>query len=923
MFVPLTGERWQRLESLFAVALELPSAERLPFVERETGDDTALRSDLTGMLAHADHAPQEIASVIDRVALATAPAGFWIDRRLGAYRITREIGRGGMGVVFEAVRDDDEFRKTVALKIAPVWFDTLVRGERFRLERQILAQLEHPNIARFLDGGTEDGVPYFVMEYVEGVPITAYCRERQLDVRSIVQLFRQVCAAIHFAHESLIVHRDLKPANILVTADGTPKLLDFGIAKLLDPVADPNAGGSTMEAPWTPDYTSPEQVRGRPVTTRTDVYSLGLILYELLTGVRAQIADVSSPLMLDRSICETEPPRPSERATRHARKLRGDLDTIVMTAIQKEPERRYGTAAALSDDLGRYLEGLPIKARPAAAAYRARKFVARHRAGVAAAVLLALTVAAGIAATLYEARRAERRFQQVRALANTFIFDVHDRIQPLPGATEARKAIVQTALTYLESLRADAAGDDALSLELASAYERIGRVQGGYSQANLGDSAGALASYVRGMDLLRPIVRRNDAGAGLSFVRMSMYYAETQFERGDKQKAMSAYVDGEAVGERLLRPGPADAGLLSELVNLYAADARSATRLGQFARALEKSERAMALAGELTDREPANRSYRVSLSTAQNAYGRALIREDRLKEGADQYRASVAIREQLLEEEPGNAEYRRGLQIGYVNLGDVLGYRQGESLGDNAGAVAAFQKAVALARQAGRDDPADRQGWLDIGEDELRLATALWMAGQLTASLAHLNEAEPFIERVREKEAEHYSDALIDASLQQQFGKTLAALGRNDEAARRLEGARRILSKLITSQSGPTPRAAFVSATARLAQLRAAAGDPRAVVLAREAADQLASGSLGRPFLDASSAGMIGAAYLEMAKHGRPDRSARARDGVSSLEKAAALWQKLSVPPEVEAQRQQNLREVEANLAASRRLAEE
>jgi eukaryotic-like serine/threonine-protein kinase len=242
--------------------------------------------------------------------------GFWIGRRYGAYRITRAIGRGGMGLVFEAVRDDDEFRKTVALKIAPPWQDAATVRERFRVERQILAGLEHVNIAGFLDGGTDHGEPYFVMEYVEGVPITAYCRDRQLGLRPTIELFRRICAAVHFAHESLVVHRDLKPANILVTAEGTPKLLDFGIATILDPLADANATRATIGAPWTPDYTSPEQVRGRPVTTRTDVYSLGLILYELLCGARGQVADPSTPLALDRSICEAEPippfaPQPS------------------------------------------------------------------------------------------------------------------------------------------------------------------------------------------------------------------------------------------------------------------------------------------------------------------------------------------------------------------------------------------------------------------------------------------------------------------------------------------------------------------------------------------------------------------------------------------------------------------------------------
>ena len=269
------------------------------------------------------------------------------------------------------------------------------------------------------------------------------------------------------------------------------------------------------ETAWTPDYTSPEQIRGRPVTVRTDVYSLGLILYELITGARAQSTDASSPLAMDRSICEVEPPPPSHQAAVRgdralAKRLRGDLDTIVQTAIQKEPERRYESAAAFSEDLGRYLDGHPIVARPSTFTYRAGKLLRRHRAVAAATLLLAVSIVAGLVATVYQARRAERRFQQVRSLANAFVFDVHDRIEPLPGSTEARKMIVQTALTYLESLRSDIGNDQGLALELASAYEKIGNVQGNPLFRNLGDTSGALVSLTRAADLLRPLAEDGD-----------------------------------------------------------------------------------------------------------------------------------------------------------------------------------------------------------------------------------------------------------------------------------------------------------------------------------------------------------------------------------------------------------------------------
>ena len=241
----LTPESWRRLDALFIAAADLPPLEQEAFVARETADDEALARQLRGMLAHASGAPDRIASAISDVAASVSPSSStdWNGRHFGPYRLVREIGRGGMGLVFEAVRDDQEYRKTVALKVAP--WSAAVTGrdvelrERFRLERQILAGLEHPHIARLLDGGTQDGVPYFVMEYVEGVPITTYC-ERHLALRERIELFRLVCGAVRFAHERLIVHRDLKPTNILVDTNGVPTLLDFGIAKLLDPLADPS-----------------------------------------------------------------------------------------------------------------------------------------------------------------------------------------------------------------------------------------------------------------------------------------------------------------------------------------------------------------------------------------------------------------------------------------------------------------------------------------------------------------------------------------------------------------------------------------------------------------------------------------------------------------------------------------------------------
>ena len=410
--------------------------------------------------------------------------------RVGPYRLISEIGHGGMGTVYLAVRADAAFEQRVAIKILKRGMDTDAIAARFRHERQILASLTHPNIARLLDGGTtSDGLPYFAMEYVDGRQLVDYCESRGLDTSARLAIFRQVCAAVQYAHQNLIIHRDLKPANVLVAMDGTPKLLDFGIAKLLN--ADvaghthaPTVAGMQL---MTPEYASPEQVRGDPVTTATDVYSLGVLLYELLTGRRPYRITSRAPIDVARVVCEAVPARPSTAVTnpsdgpdaqepitgaetvptrevpsgqlraveaqRLSRRLAGDLDTIVLKALSKEPARRYPSVDQFSEDVRRHLEGLPVLARRDTWNYRAAKFIRRHRAAVGAAALTFLALVAGVIGTAWQAReariaraRAEARFDDVRRLANAFVFDMHDAIRDLPGSdTGAASARVEGA----------------------------------------------------------------------------------------------------------------------------------------------------------------------------------------------------------------------------------------------------------------------------------------------------------------------------------------------------------------------------------------------------------------------------------------------------------------------------------------------
>ncbi|NBB72204.1 MAG: protein kinase [Bacteroidetes bacterium] len=385
--------RWHQIETLFEAALQQPPDERADWLADHC-DDPALRADVERLL----DAHERTGGILDAPLYPSeAPAA---DRRIGAYRTERLLGRGGMGRVYLATRADGQFEQHVALKLLQAGFPSEERAQRFRAERQILATLSHPHIAQLFDGGvTEDGQPYFVMEYVDGQPIDAYCDAHRLPIDARLRLFLDVCAAVQYAHRNLIVHRDLKPSNIFVTEAGTVKLLDFGIAKLLDADRMPGAAPQTRTGvlPMTPEYASPEQVRDGAITTASDVYQLGVVLYELLTGQRPYNVRDRSPSEVERVICDEMPTRPSTAVTdapsdtmdapaspdRLRKTLRGDLDTIVMKALRKEPDRRYASAEQLADDLQRYLNDEPVTARADAWTYRTRKFVRRHRWSVA------------------------------------------------------------------------------------------------------------------------------------------------------------------------------------------------------------------------------------------------------------------------------------------------------------------------------------------------------------------------------------------------------------------------------------------------------------------------------------------------------------------------------------------------------------
>ncbi len=462
----MSQDSGQELDLLFR-ALDVPTAERVDFLRRECPEDAALAQRVFAMLAS-----QDTASLIDQPLFDIHQEEPLPVEKIGSYRLLKRLGRGGMGSVFLAERED--FAQRVALKVIRRGLDLdagLVR--RFHNERQILARLQHKNIAQVFDGGTvSDRLPYFVMEYVEGEPINAYCLRQRLGIPERLELFRQVCDAVGYAHQNLVVHRDLKPSNILITASGEPKLLDFGVAKLLDEsVANTPLATVTGQAPMTPRYASPEQIKGESITTVADVYSLGVLLYELLTGLSPYRVDTDIEHDLARAVCEQEPDRPSTAARRRSnehtlviadrldRKLSGDLDAIVLKAIRKEPEQRYGSVEQLAEDIGRYLEGMPVEARAGTWAYRATRFSRRHRIGLATALaFVILSISYGLHAN-YLARQSEEQKE---------IAEKQKEI------AEKQKENAERTLEFLKSLFLEAS-PDAVAISKLSAIDLLRR----------------------------------------------------------------------------------------------------------------------------------------------------------------------------------------------------------------------------------------------------------------------------------------------------------------------------------------------------------------------------------------------------------------------------------------------------------------
>ncbi len=730
----LPPERWQRVRALFDEAVSRPAGGRNAFLEQACPNDPALRREVESLLEAHREENSRVGDVIRRAA-DSASSPLRVGTRLGPYRVLEAIGEGGMGSVYLAERSDGAFVLKVAIKVVRGGLDSTRVLERFHEERRILAALDHPNIARVLDGGTTpDGLPYLVMEYVAGQAIDAYCDAHQLGIAERVALFRSICDAVDHAHRQLVVHRDIKPANVLVTHDGVPKLLDFGIAKLLEPRPGNAALTAPDMRPMTPEFASPEQIRGEPVTTATDVHALGILLYLLLTGRHPFRHAAGTPSALETAVLESDPESP--------RTASGDLDNIILKALAKEPERRYASAAEFATDLGRQAKGHPVLARPSTFRYRAGKFVRRNAVGVtlAAAFLVTVLGASGFSIAAYlradrmrvEAETQRDRLQEVNAfLAATFRAASPEERQSSEEVT-AREILDAAALRVDQDLGdrpeiaaaiqaelgrrfhdlglLDRAGD--LLHRAVASYEQageLGTVEGSTAQLWLAQVREAEGDRDRAAELLREV---SDRAPGFDPDEMGVVF-EARQALGRVRTGAGDFEAARVLFESLLEDF--DRPIYRDLPDLAVRRGGVANDLGLLHERLgnyEEAERYLRVFLEVSTRERGENHSVTGEAWANLAF--VLNRAGRMEEGVECARRALAIQRETLGDDHLQVANSR------INLADALagvgGVEEAETL---------YSLVLATYRRI-------------YGEDHPRIGTVLNNSG-----IAQLNQGEP------------------------------------------------------------------------------------------------------------------------------------------------------------------------------------
>jgi non-specific serine/threonine protein kinase/serine/threonine-protein kinase len=741
-------EHWPRVTELMDRALEVAAADRRAWLESAAGGDPTIVAEVLRLLdAHEGAGRFLEAPAIAQPGAAAALRDALVDGHgaalqaggtLGRYRILREIGRGGMGTVYLGVRSDEVFEKHVAIKVVPGAIVSDSLRERFDRERRLLAALDHPGIARVLDGGaTANGLPYLILEFVDGMPIDAYCDARQLPLPDRLRLFLEVCRAVHYAHGRLIVHRDIKANNVLVGADGRVRLLDFGIAKLLLPDESARDASATIVQAWTPESASPEQVRGEPTTIATDIYGLGALLFRLLTGRPVFNLSEHNTGERVRIICEVSPERPGQVAREQgmplARHIGGDLDLIVLKALQKEPSRRYQSAEHLAEDIERHLAHRPVLAAPDSLKYRAQRFISRHPLATAATLTASLFLVTATAVAVVQADRAkqerdraEARLMDVRRMANTLIFDVYDRVENSQNATPIRRGLVEKGLAYLEGLEIEAATDPVLAVELARAYGRLARVQGARGQANLGDREGAMKSLEKGRSLLAPFLAENGASLDLEVVYLSLTR-----DLASNQQSRQLTSEGLQRARALQARYPDNASAIEALAHTVFFAALEANDTDQELPLWTEANQGYRT---LVERYPDDVSHVRNLALTEKYVGAAQHRLKRFDLARVHYERALELDRRVQTLRP---ETRQTMIDLAIDLGNIASLDRDAVPPRRAEAAALYRESLTLRERAAALDPADVFARQSLGYCLIQLS-------QLSRELGDLAAAESF-----------------------------------------------------------------------------------------------------------------------------------------------------------------------------------
>jgi eukaryotic-like serine/threonine-protein kinase len=825
----MTPERWQQVRDVLERALELALPERAAFLEASCEADPSLRREVEILLASDPRVP---ASFLNSSALAEGlaegtigvdsisalQAGELFAQR---FRLIRELGEGGMGQVWLA-EQTHPVQRQVALKLirAGMYDDALV--QRFQSERQSLAIMDHPAIAKVFEAGTTpQGQPYFIMEYVPGLPITEYCDQKKLSIRDRLELFIQACEGVQHAHQKAIIHRDLKPANKPV-----PRIIDFGLAKTFVPRS---AGASLFtqlgQFVGTPGYMSPEQADPQvpDIDTRTDVYSLGVILYVLLTGILPFEVKRQPLDELLRRLREEEPPRPSTkvRADRDslagtarargiephqlANLLRGDLDWISMKALDKDRARRYGAPSELVADIRRYLNNEPVVARPPSAAYQTGKFVKRNKLALAVATVFALVVLAGVVAIVREARiargeqaRSEQRFQSLRKLTNSLLFEFHDSIENLPGSTAARELVVRRALEYLEQIESEGHNDPATLRDLAAAYERLGQIQSQAFHPHMGGTGSLQQAYElfeKALDIRRKLASSNpgDLSPQFDLLGSMMNVAGVYEERGDLDRALDLQQQRLEIEERLATKHDSEE-LRSAIGGSLIGIGDLKIWLGDYGSAVDFMRRALAMSQASLDASPQSFQARRSVLRAHSWLGTALKFDRQYSEAATETRKGLVLAEQLAAGDPNNSYIQRYVGSDAEELCKCLAY---------AGLFSEVRRhcrrAIAIDEDMLKSDKDNVQASADSASTNLTTGLALYLMHSPQEALPFLRRADSMYLEVARRDPDSQSNAIDHSVALIYAGRSEADLHRPDQARKDLEQAQAIIQPLVAA----------------------------------------------------------------------------------------------------------------------------